>query len=138
MRRLAVALAGVGIVMALIAFAPNLPVAMALMVPVGFFAMTFMITGNTMLQLESKPQARGRVMALYGAVFLGSTPIGAPLVGALAGALGPRVAYVASGVLAVAVAAAVLWRRTGARRSLAREVPEAVPALDGPEAAPAA
>ena len=138
MRRLAVALAGVGIVMALIAFAPNLPVAMALMVPVGFFAMTFMITGNTMLQLESKPQARGRVMALYGAVFLGSTPIGAPLIGVLAGGLGPRVAFLGCGLLALGVGAGVLWRRTGARRSRARPVPELVPALDGPEAAPAA
>jgi MFS family permease len=134
MQRLAVALAGVGIVMALIAFAPGLPVAMALMVPVGFFAMTFMITGNTMLQLEAKPQARGRVMALYGVVFLGSTPIGAPLVGAFAQHLGARVAFFTAGLLAVVIAAGVLWSRTRAGRSLERRpIPEPVAAA-GPEA----
>jgi MFS family permease len=134
MRRLGVSLVGVGIAMAFVAFAPTLAVALALMVPVGFFAMTFMITGNTMLQLEAKPQARGRVMALYGAVFLGSTPIGAPLVGVLAGHLGARVAFLGCGLLAVAVAAVVLWGRTGARRPVVRPVPETVPALDGPTA----
>jgi MFS family permease len=105
------------------------------MVPVGFCAMTFMINGNTMLQLGSKPQARGRVMALYGAVFLGSTPIGAPLVGVLAGHLGARVAFLGCGVLAVAVAAAVLWSRAGARRLATRNVPEPSPALDRPTVA---
>jgi MFS family permease len=135
MRRLGIALAGVGVAMALIAFAPTLAVAIALMVPVGFCAMTFMITGNTMLQLEAKPQARGRVMALYGAVFLGSTPIGAPLVGVLAGHLGARVAFLGCGVLAVAVAAGVLWSRAGAVRRSARRVPEPVPAIDRPTVA---
>ena len=138
MARIGVSLAGVGIAMTLVALAPTLAVALVVMVPVGFFAMTFMITGNTMLQLESKPQARGRVMALYGAVFLGSTPIGAPLIGVLAGGLGPRVAFLGCGLLALGVGAGVLWRCTGARRSRARPVPELVPALDGPEAAPAA
>ena len=135
MRRLGVSLAGVGVAMALVAFAPTLGAAIALMVPVGFCAMTFMINGNTMLQLGSKPQARGRVMALYGAVFLGSTPIGAPLVGVLAGHLGARVAFLGCGVLAVAVAAAVLWSRAGALRPSARRVPQPVPAMDRPTVA---
>jgi MFS family permease len=135
MRRLGLSLAGVGVSMALVAFAPTLGVALALMVPVGFCAMTFMINGNTMLQLGSKPQARGRVMALYGAVFLGSTPIGAPLIGVLAGHLGARVAFLGCGVLAVAVGAGVLWSRSGARRPSARRAPVAVPALDRTTAA---
>jgi MFS family permease len=137
MRRLALALAGVGSVMALIAFAPTLPVALVLMVPVGFFAMTFMITGNTMLQLEAKPQARGRVMALYGVVFLGSTPIGAPLVGAFAQHLGSRVAFFAAGMLAIAVAVGVLWSRAAARRSAQRRIAEPVVAVEPTEVASA-
>jgi Major Facilitator Superfamily. len=104
MHGLGVWLAAVGVTMALVSVAPTLPVAMVLMVPIGFFAMSFMITGNTMLQLEAKPQARGRVMALYGVVFLGSTPIGAPLVGWLAEVLGARLMFLAAGSLAVAVA----------------------------------
>jgi MFS family permease len=135
MRRLGMSLAGVGISMALVAFAPTLGAALVLMVPVGFCAMTFMINGNTMLQLGSKPQARGRVMALYGAVFLGSTPIGAPLVGVLAGHLGARAAFLGCGVLAVAVAVGVLRSRTGARRPATRSVPEPTPALDRPTVA---
>jgi MFS family permease len=137
MRRLALSLAGVGTAMAIVAFSPTLPVALVLMVPVGFFAMTFMITGNTMLQLAAKPQARGRVMALYGVVFLGSTPIGAPLVGLFAARLGPRTAFLAAGVLAVVVAGAILRSRTATRRGVRGPAPDATPALEATEAAPA-
>ena len=54
-------------------------------------------------------------MALYGVVFLGSTPIGAPLVGWLAEVLGARLMFLAAGSLAVAVAVAVLVSRSGSR-----------------------
>jgi MFS family permease len=110
---------------------------MVLMVPIGFFAMSFMITGNTMLQLEAKPQARGRVMALYGVVFLGSTPIGAPLVGWLAEVLGARLMFLATGSLAVAVAVAVLVSRSGSRSTRDETIDEPVGALDAREAATA-
>ena len=53
-----------------------------------------------MLQLTSRPEARGRVMALYGIVFLGSTPIGAPIAGVIGEHLGPRVGFVMSGLVA--------------------------------------
>jgi MFS family permease len=137
MHGLGVWLVAVGVTMALVSVAPTLPVAIVLMVPIGFFAMSFMITGNTMLQLEAKPQARGRVMALYGVVFLGSTPIGAPLVGWLAGILGARLMFLAAGSLAVAVAVAVLLSRTGSRVTREDPTVEPVAALDGPEAATA-
>ena len=115
MRRLAVYLCGVGAAMVAVAFAPALPVAMLLMVPVGFAAMSFMITGNTMLQLASRPEARGRVMALYGVVFLGSTPIGAPIVGVVAERIGAPATFLLTGGFAIAVGAVVLARgwRTG-------------------------
>jgi len=137
MHGLGVWLVAVGVTMALVSVAPTLPVAIVLMVPIGFFAMSFMITGNTMLQLEAKPQARGRVMALYGVVFLGSTPIGAPLVGWLAGILGARLMFLAAGALAVAVAVVVLGSRTGSRVTRDDLTVEPVAALDGPEAATA-
>jgi MFS family permease len=137
MHGLGVWLAAVGVTMALVSVAPTLPVAMVLMVPIGFFAMSFMITGNTMLQLEAKPQARGRVMALYGVVFLGSTPIGAPLVGWLAEILGARLMFLAAGSLAVAVAVAVLVSRSGSRVTRDETIDEPVGALDAHEAATA-
>jgi MFS family permease len=104
MHGLGVWLVAVGVTMALVSVAPTLPVAIVLMVPIGFFAMSFMITGNTMLQLEAKPQARGRVMALYGVVFLGSTPIGAPLVGWLSQRYDPRVALLLAGLTGISAA----------------------------------
>jgi MFS family permease len=137
MHGLGVWLAAVGVTMALVSVAPTLPVAMVLMVPIGFFAMSFMITGNTMLQLEAKPQARGRVMALYGVVFLGSTPIGAPLVGWLAEVLGARLMFFAAGSLAVAVAVGVLVSRSGSRITRDETIDEPVGALDAREAATA-
>ena len=137
MHGLGVWLAAVGVTMALVSVAPTLPVAMVLMVPIGFFAMSFMITGNTMLQLEAKPQARGRVMALYGVVFLGSTPIGAPLVGWLAEILGARLMFLAAGSLAVAVAVAVLVSRSGSRVTRDETIDEPVGAPDAHEAATA-
>jgi MFS family permease len=137
MHGLGIWLAAVGVTMALVSVAPTLPVAMVLMVPIGFFAMSFMITGNTMLQLEAKPQARGRVMALYGVVFLGSTPIGAPLVGWLAEVLGARLMFLAAGSLAVAVAVAVLVSRSGSRSTRDGTIEEPVGALDAREAATA-
>ena len=88
---------------------------MLAMVPVGFAAMCFMITGNTMLQTNAKPEARGRVMALYGIVFLGSTPFGAPLAGWLGQELGPRLEFALMGLLAIGVGAVVLTLRRRAQ-----------------------
>jgi len=99
------------------------------MVPVGFAAMCFMITGNTMLQTNAKPEARGRVMALYGIVFLGSTPFGAPLAGWLGQALGPRLEFALMGMLAIGVGVVVLMLR---RRSQEARTIEDVVAGGGP------
>jgi MFS family permease len=51
---------------------------------------TFLALGNTTLQLESAPEMRGRVMSLWSVSFLGTTPIGGPVVGFVAGSLGAR------------------------------------------------
>jgi MFS family permease len=71
-------------------------------VPLGAATVTFAAGVNSSLQLAVEPAMRGRVMALYSVVFLGSTPIGAPAVGWLTEVAGPR-----SGLVAGAVAAAV-------------------------------
>jgi MFS family permease len=115
MRRLGLFAGLVGVSMLLVSVAPTLPWAMLAMVPVGFAAMCFMITGNTMLQTNAKPEARGRVMALYGIVFLGSTPFGAPLAGWLGQHLGPRLEFALMGLLAIGVGAVVLTLRRRAQ-----------------------
>ncbi|MDQ1396897.1 MAG: hypothetical protein QOG64_2156, partial [Acidimicrobiaceae bacterium] len=70
-----------GALMTLAAVAPILAVAGAVLLVMGIASMTFMAVTNTTLQLASDPNMRGRVMALYGILFLGSTPIGGPVVG---------------------------------------------------------
>ncbi len=78
---------------------------------VGASAVTFAAGVNSTLQLEVEPAMRGRVMALYSVVFLGSTPIGGPLVGWLAQTAGPRSGLVLAAAAALA-AAALAWAKT--------------------------
>ena len=79
--------------------------------------MTFAAAINSSLQLSVEPAMRGRVMALYSIVFLGSTPIGGPLAGWLSEAYDPRVALVIAAVagLSAAWAAHVSLQRTHRR-----------------------
>jgi len=89
---LLVAGAALGLLTVLLAFAPVVWVAVALMIPLGASSMAFLATMNSSLQLESSDQMRGRVMALYFVLFLGSTPVGAPIIGWIAEAIDPRAA----------------------------------------------
>jgi hypothetical protein len=98
--------------MGLAAAAPTLQLVMAELVLVGAAIVTFRSAVNAQLQLASPPALRGRVMALFGVVFLGSTPLGAPLLGfvcehegARAGLAVGAVAAVLAGVAALAGAA---------------------------------
>ena len=68
---------------------------MALLIPLGLCQMTLLNAANATMQLGVDPVMRGRVMALYMAVLMGGTPIGAPLVGALAEAFGARWSLIA-------------------------------------------
>lgn len=60
---------------------PTLILASLAMIMVGFFSITFTSLGNSVLQLETDPAMRGRVMAFWSISFLGSTAIGGPIVG---------------------------------------------------------
>ena len=104
---------GFGVLALSAATAPTLPVAIALLVPLGAASVTFAAGINSMLQLAAAPEMRGRVMALYSIVFLGSTPVGGPLVGWLSEVAGPRSGLVLAGVAALATAAGagVAFRR---------------------------
>ncbi|WP_136708227.1 MFS transporter [Agromyces sp. H66] len=77
----------------------------ASMVLIGFGVVTILTTANGYVQSTTDPALRGRVMALYMAVMVGGTPVGAPIVGAVADAFGPRWAL---GVAASAGATAAL------------------------------
>jgi MFS family permease len=119
--RLMTAAAALGLVSVVAAVMPNLGAELAVLVVLGLVSIVFMITANTTLQLTSRPEMRGRVMALYSVVFLGGTPVGAPLAGWTAEWFGPRWAFAVGGLVALAVGIAGL--RT-LRRSPAIEVEE--------------
>jgi MFS family permease len=113
--RLIVGAAGLfGVFELLVAVAPSLPLQILALVPLGAVSVTFAAGVNSSLQLAASPAMRGRVMSLYSIVFMGSTPIGAPLVGWLAQASSPRAGLVLGGAAALVAAA-------GARAAYARQ-----------------
>jgi len=90
------------------AIAPTELVQILVLAPVGAASVTFAAGVNSALQLAAG-EMRGRVMALYSVVFLGSTPIGAPIVGAIAEGFGPRWGLVVGGTAALAAAGGAAW-----------------------------
>ena len=110
-----------GGLIAAVALAPSLLVASLLIVVMGAASIGFIATANASLQLAAAPEMRGRVMALYAMAFLGSTPIGAPLVGAIAQATDPRVALLTGAVATAAAAGILMWRHQVGLRAIAGE-----------------
>ena len=76
---------------------------------------SFMLTANATLQLSSDPAMRGRVMALYGFVFAGTTPVGAPFVGWVADHFGARQSIAVGGMAGLIAA---FFAMQAARRGL--------------------
>jgi MFS family permease len=91
-----------GIVALFAAGAPTIGLEIAALAPLGAATVTLAASINSSLQLASEPSMRGRVMALYSIVFLGSTPIGGPLSGWLSEAIDPRAALVMAGIAGIA------------------------------------
>lgn len=106
LRRLLLSALAFGILEVAVGLAPSFLVMAVLLVPTGVAVLTFSTTANLLCQLGSAPHLRGRVMALYVLVFLGGTPLGAPLIGAVAQLLGPRSGLLLGG--AVSALAAVV------------------------------
>ncbi|MGV9709127.1 MFS transporter [Gordonia sp. NPDC003424] len=124
LRPLTIAAAGFGVTIAITAVAPSLPVAIGALFFVGWLSVTFMSTGNATLQLNSDPQMRGRVMSLWSVAFMGSTPIGGPIIGWISEQHGARVGL-AVGAASCFVAAAlgvIAWRRRRPRPARLEQV----------------
>lgn len=75
---------------------------------VGLSALTLMTAANATVQLSTPPEMRGRVMALYFAVFIGGTPLGAPLIGWVGETFGARWTIAIGGATALMAATVVL------------------------------
>jgi MFS family permease len=116
---------GFGVLILGVALSPSLALALVVIVPMGALSIAFIATANATLQLRADPSMRGRVMALYAIAFLGTTPIGSPLVGWISQVSNPRVALVVGGLATVVAAATtrVVHQRGHARRTA---VPAAV------------
>jgi MFS family permease len=102
-RALALAAMGWGVAILAAAGAPSLPSELAALVFVGYGSITFNAMAKTTLQLASVPVMRGRVMALWALAWLGSTPIGGPIIGWIGQDLGARWSLVVGGLSTVLV-----------------------------------
>jgi MFS family permease len=133
-RRVGLTAVAFGVSMALLAVAPNQGIAFLVGPLIGVASIAFMTSSTALVQTEAAPEMRGRVLALQAMVFLGSTPIGGPVVGWIAEDLGARYAL-AVGALACLGAGA--WGVLVARRD-GIDGPAADPALDGGRLLPSA
>lgn len=98
------AAAGVGLASLGLALAPTVELFAIISVLMGFSVVTMMTTANGYVQTTSEPRIRGRVVAIYVALMVGATPIGAPIVGWVAQAAGPRWALGVSAVAGIIAA----------------------------------
>jgi MFS family permease len=106
-----------------VGFAPSFIVAMILLVPTGFFSIYLAQAANHRVQMGVDSAYRGRVMALYVLVFLGSTPIGATLAGWWGEHFGVPSAIWGAGVISlVAGIAALIWELRTSRERLSLRI----------------
>jgi MFS family permease len=102
LRYVLIGMAGYTVFSLAAALALNYWVFAALQAPIGLFAITVLVSGNTLLQTHTSPEMRGRMMALWNLVISGVAPISSPVVGRLGDVFGPR-ATVMFGVIVVGV-----------------------------------
>ena len=111
------ALAFGGLAMAA-ALMPSLASEIPVLALLGASAVTFAAAINSTIQLAVEPEMRGRVMALYSVVFLGTTPIGGPLVGFISESADPRLALALASISGLIAAAGAWWISGRARKGL--------------------
>ncbi len=105
-RVVALAAVAFGSMMGVLTFVPGQALAFLVCLLVGIASMTFMTASTAIVQIRSDPEMRGRVLALQAMVFLGSTPIGGPIVGWICQNYGARYGLA---VGALAALGAGLW-----------------------------
>lgn len=112
LRTLVVATFLLGVFSLVMAVMPTYWLFAAASVPVGLCVLTVLTSANQTVQLSTDPQVRGRVMSIYMMFFVGTTPLGAPIIGWASDQWGPRSAIAVGGVAAIAAAlGAWLWAR---------------------------
>jgi MFS family permease len=115
-RHVSVAALAYGATLAVMAVVPGLLSGFALAPVLGFFSISFIVSSTAIVQVRAAPEMRGRVLALQAMLFLGSTPIGGPIVGWIAEEYGARWSIVLGAVAALASGA---WGLATLRRAAA-------------------
>jgi predicted MFS family arabinose efflux permease len=99
-----------GVALSVMTFVPNQPAAFVVGIALGITSIAFLTASTAIVQVEAAPEMRGRVLALQAMLFLGSTPIGGPIVGAVSEAFGARYAIALGAVAALAAGAWGYWK----------------------------
>jgi MFS family permease len=116
LRLIVVAAAAFGVSQVAAAVAPGIMLFLCLLLVMGLANLAFQAMANASVQLWSDPQLRGRIMGMYMLVFIGGTPIGAPIIGAITSHFGPRVGMGVCGATPAVAAAALAMTYAAARR----------------------
>jgi MFS family permease len=120
-KRLIVLAMTMGVTILIASAAPSLATEAIALFVMGASAFAFIAVANTTIQLTAAPEMRGRVMALYAIAFLGSTPIGGPIVGWISQAYGPRIGFAIGGVAAIGATAWAGWSLSRHRAGAAQQ-----------------
>jgi MFS family permease len=117
LRLVVLATSAFGILAGVAALMPTYTLFALALIPVGLSSLTLMTAANASVQLATAPEMRGRVMALYLAVFLGGTPLGAPLIGWVGERFGARWTILVGGLASLLASLLVVaWLWLAARR----------------------
>jgi MFS family permease len=127
-RFVSLAALGLGITMMLAAISPSIVMFAVTLVAMGLTSIAFLSSAGALAQSRAAPEYRGRVAALFAVAFLGSTPIGGPIVGAVSQVFGPRAGLVLGGVTALVCAFVALRALSHRAAGEAAEQPTASPA----------
>lgn len=121
-----------GVFQALDAAAPDLLGFLALLICMGAANLAFQAMANASVQLRVEPEVRGRVMGLYLLAFMGGTPIGAPIIGALTNHFGARAGMLACGLIPIAACVVIVLIKIGQLRAAepALRPPAELPGMD--------
>jgi MFS family permease len=106
-----------GVAMTLLTVVPNQGFAFPAAFLMGLASISFMTACSTIVQVRTDPMMRGRVLALQAMVFMGSTPIGGPIVGTIAQAWGARYSLALGAIACFAAGAYGHWRQVPERET---------------------